>query len=126
MIVSILPELPWTIELRISGGFEGILMRSIKVSSSGEVTIFDEKTNQTLSPELSGAEFELIRDLFTQIEKIPQAVDSNCMDCYQYELEIFSGDAEFNSTFTDENLAGSEISPLISELRNIMNNVFQQ
>lgn len=125
IIVSFLPEEPWTVELRMSGGFEGLLMRSIWISSSGEVIVFDEKTNKSFDPGLSDEVFDRIRAQVVQIAKIPRLTDQNCMDCYQYELDIYSGDAEFQTTFTDIDLAESEISPLIAELRNILNSSFQ-
>lgn len=124
------PTLPasgneWTITMNHSGGIMG-LMRSIEVSSDGKYIVVDERTNKTITGELSADELSKINELVST-EYIPTSKPNGmgCADCFLYDLEIQAVGKRVAIKLNDISLPGSGFEPLVSLLRGLMDTALQ-
>jgi hypothetical protein len=116
----------WTVELFVSGGFAGV-QRNIKISSSGDAIIMDEKKPKPINLDLLEAEVEKLSKLVVAIEHLPNVSGSSpCVDCFQYEVDVVIQDSHFHASYNDETLKHSGIKPLVFELVRLMNDALEK
>ncbi len=106
----------WRIRLSISGGFAG-LRRSAELSSTGELTVTDQKRNKKVTVQVPQAEMERISSWVLQARPTqPQPRLSNCRDCFEYELTILRDGEILSFWFNDVTLEDAELAPLVNTL----------
>jgi len=117
------PELgqTWILKMNHSGGIMG-LSRSIEISSDGNYTVTDERTNSRLEGKLSAAELVKLSDLLaTAISNPPPGGrNSACADCFIYTIEFKGAGTSFTAEVDDTTIAESGLEPLVNFVRGIM------
>ena len=122
-----LPTIPdeWTIKMTHSGGIMG-LMRSIDVSSDGNYTVTDERTNKTATGKLSEDEIAALTKMVTGAENIASGKPSgNCADCFIYEIEIQINGKKISTQLDDVSLPASGMEDLVASLRSLINSALK-
>ena len=109
----------WTIRMTQSGGIMG-LSHSIEISSDGDYTVTDERSGKTNAGKLSDGELDRLARLVASTEYSPNPLPSGCADCFIYDIEISGAPRAFTARADDVTLASSGLSPLVTELRTIM------
>ncbi len=66
------------------------LSRSIEISSDGNYTVMDERSNKTITKKLSANELSKLQEIISNTEYIntERSGPSGCADCFIYDLEI--------------------------------------
>jgi hypothetical protein len=119
------PSLPatddeWDIKMTHSGGIMG-LMRSIEVSSDGNYTVMDERSNKTITEKLSASELSKLEEIVLSTKFVaPERGSSVCADCFIYDLEIQKDGKRFKIQVDDISMPNSGMEPLITYLREII------
>ncbi|MBL8102379.1 MAG: hypothetical protein JNM02_07615 [Anaerolineales bacterium] len=119
------PALPvladeWTVEMTHSGGIVG-LMRAIKISSDGSYTVTDERTNKTISGELSKDELAKLTEVIASTNYIPSEKPKGvCADCFIYDIEIQGSEKNLAVQLDDISLPGSGMENLVTFLRGLI------
>jgi hypothetical protein len=110
------PAADWSVTLTQSGGIMG-LMRSIAINSDGEFTATDERSDKTVTGQLTNAEFTEIRTLITGMQYIePPRPNAVCADCFVYAYQIQRGDERISIQLDDITLPGSGLESLTGSL----------
>lgn len=110
------PATDWFVTLTQSGGIMG-LMRSIAINSDGEFTATDERSDKTVTGQLTNAEFTEIRTLITGMQYIePPRPNAVCADCFVYAYQIQRGDQRISIQLDDITLPGSGLESLTGSL----------
>jgi hypothetical protein len=111
----------WTIKMQHSGGIMG-LSRTIEISSDGEYTITDERTDQTAAGQLTTGEMSQLRNLVTtaKIAEVVQPDQTACADCFVYALEIDGTGNPFTVQLNDITLPESGLESMVMFLRDLM------
>ena len=110
----------WSITLSQTGGFAG-LDRSVTVTADGTVTATDARTGQTETIQLSEADLAALQaDVLAAQLGGDVGTAAACADCFVYNLQVDSPAGSFTTTVDDVTLAGSGLEPLITRLRNLL------
>ena len=114
------PTASWTVKMAHSGGIMGLL-RVIEVSSTGNFTVLDERTQKTVNGQLSEAEISHLAELVAKaVLAVPGKPNNSCADCFIYTLEISTTGKPFQAQVNDISLPGSGLEPMITFLRELM------
>lgn len=106
----------WRIRFGISGGFAG-LQRSVELSSTGQMTVTDQKRNKRVTVQVPQAEIEKISSWVLQARPAqPQPRLSDCRDCFEYEVTILRDGEVLSFWFDDVTLEDAELAPLVNTL----------
>jgi hypothetical protein len=118
-----LPKLTgtWQISLAQTGGFAGV-SRRLEISSNGEMTLTDERSQKQSTVQLSADKFARLKDLVVATQYRPITQPLGCADCFIYDLQIDNGSEKFQVQIDDVNLPNSGLQPLISFLAEMLNN----
>ena len=109
----------WQISLAQTGGFAGV-SRRLEISSSGEMTLTDERSQQHSTTQLPANKFAKLKDLVAATEYRPITQPMSCADCFIYDLQIDNGSEKFQVQIEDVNLPNSGLQPLISFLAEML------
>ena len=116
------PSAGWTVRMNQSGGIMG-MSQTIEVKSDGQMVVTDERAQKTVKANVAAAELKSLMGLVASA-RLVQPVTSlpNCADCFIYNVQIDSGSGKpFQAQVNDINLGQSDLQPLISYLRGLMN-----
>jgi len=104
-----------------SGGIMG-LSRSIEISSDGNFTVTDQRTDKTVKGQLSAYELTSLRELVTtaKLASIPPTEETGCADCFIYNLEIQGKGEPISVQLNDVTLPDSGLGSLVVFLRGLM------
>lgn len=105
----------WRLTLSQSGGIVG-LSRQVEITSAGDVTLTDLRSNKSSQSHLSAADLDSLIKLVAASRYLPSNEPSTCADCFIYDLQISSGGQNFTAHFDQTNLAGSGLKPLVDFL----------
>jgi hypothetical protein len=111
----------WTVRMTHSGGIMGI-DRTIQVTSAGSATVIDQRTDQKVMLQLENDELFRLDSLVrsARLKPIPDSIPG-CADCFIYDIEIQTGStAPFTIQLNDISLPDSGLEPLVTFLRNLM------
>lgn len=113
----------WMIEYSISGGFAGI-NRQLALSSSGLMTVTNEKIKKHIEYKASPEQLTEITNILEQLDfsandKSPSIL-SKCADCFRYSLSIKKDDKKGGVVLDDISLQGSKYIQLIRLLSSLM------
>lgn len=110
----------WSVKMIQSGGIAGV-QQVVTVDQDGRVVAMDERANLTgtvqLTSEQLGRLEEQIRAALTQRSG---RQNSNCADCFIYDLEIRTPDDIFSAQVDDVTLPDSGLEALVMNLRDLM------
>jgi hypothetical protein len=111
----------WAIKMTHSGGIMG-LSRSIEVSSNGNFTVVDHRTNKTISGELPADELSKLGEQLASPNPTPADKPNGmaCADCFIYDLEVRKNGETFSVQLSDITLPNSKYESLITQLRDLM------
>lgn len=111
----------WTIKMTQSGGIMG-LSRSVEVTSDGEYTVVDERTNKTVTGELTANELSELNELVMNSNYVPATKPDGmgCADCFVYDFEIQVNGEKLSVQLNDVSLPKSGLEPMVSYLRDLM------
>jgi hypothetical protein len=111
----------WTIKLTHSGGIMG-LSRSIEISFDGKYVVMDERAGKTITGKLSTDELIKLNKLIANYKYIMtnNPRQSNCADCFIYNLEIQGNGKKFSVQEDDITLPKSGMETLIIYLRGLI------
>jgi hypothetical protein len=110
------PAADWSVTLTQSGGIMG-LMHSIAINSDGEFSATDERSDKTVTGQLTNAELTEIRTLITGMQYIePSRLNAVCADCFVYAYQIQRGDQRISIQVDDITLPGSGLESLTGSL----------
>ena len=107
-------EVPWRLQLRLSGGFAG-LNRELELSSTGELSASDRRRDTHVTARVSSDEIAKIGSLIPATPASP-AGKSGCADCFLYDVTLFLRERSVVVRTDDISLAGSNIEPLVRSL----------
>lgn len=111
------PTSAWSLELKISGGFAGVA-RSLTVSSRGQLTAVDERSQETATTSLSPQDLADLEPLVCAASQSPAAARlPACNDCFNYVLTISDGVTPHTWTWNDISLRDHPAVPLVQALR---------
>ena len=111
-------ESKWMIKMTHSGGIMG-LMRSIEISSDGNYTVMDDRSNKAITKKLSATELSKLQEIVSNAEYVntERSGPSGCADCFIYDLEIEEGGKHFSIQVDDISMPNSGMETLIAYLR---------
>lgn len=122
-VTSALPVLDgeWTVKMTHSGGIMGV-MRSMEIYSDGSYVITDNRSNQTLTGELSEDELAKLKGIVASSEYagMEKPGTGGCADCFVYDLEIQGGGSKFILQLDDVSLPDSGLDTLVIFLRELI------
>jgi len=112
-----LPKLTgdWHIRTEQSGGIAGV-SRTLEISSSGEMTVTDERSKKQTTAQLPADKIAALTELVASSKYQPISQPSGCADCFIYNLEISSAGEKFQVQLDDISLPNSGLQPLINFL----------
>ncbi len=115
------PASEWTTRMTHSGGIMG-LSRSIEISSDGKFTVVDNRTNKTVTRELSTDKLSTLNELMTAVEYNPAGKPdgTGCADCFVYDLEVRRDGERFAVQLNDISLPNSGFESLVNFLREMI------
>ncbi len=110
----------WTVKMIHSGGVMG-LMRTVEVSSDGNYTVTDDRTNNKVISKLNGANLATLNNLISSAElQIPDETRPTvCADCFIYDIKIQSEGKNITTQLNDITLPGSGMEGLVAFLREL-------
>lgn len=111
----------WQVSLAQTGGFAGV-SRKLEISSSGEMTLTDERSQKHSTAQLPADKFAKLKDLVVATAYRPITQPMGCADYFIYELQIDNGSEKFQVQIDDANLPNSGLQPLISFLSELLTN----
>jgi len=116
----------WHIKLKISGGFAGH-RRTMELSSKGQLRVIDQKLSKQAIAQVSEKELREIASCIDSTKLIqPSGRLPNCLDCFQYVLEVRINGNEFTIQLNDVSLAGSGMESLVSMLLSLQEKTFKE
>ena len=117
-----LPQLTgnWHISMAQTGGIAGV-SRMLEISSSGEMTITDERSNKKNTTQLSADKFAMLKKLVASTEYRPITQPMGCADCFIFNLHIENGSEKFQVQLDQVNLPNSGLEPLVGFLGELLN-----
>lgn len=114
----------WNVKLTQSGGIMG-LQRNLTVTSDGKVVAVDERTNRTVTSQLTQEELGRLNVRLDGAAFPPAASQQSvCADCFSYDLEVRSGGETYKAQLDDITLTDSDLEPLIAFLRSLLDRSF--
>lgn len=114
----------WQILFKLSGGVAGY-QRTMKLSSSGVVTVADEKSGREVTGKMTEKEMSEIVLLTQDVMLLqPSGRVVNCADCLNYDLAVRMNDRQLNIQLSDLSLPESGAEPLISFLFRLQERIF--
>jgi hypothetical protein len=121
------PGSDWTIKMTQSGGIMG-LSRSIEVSSDGKYTVVDERSNKTVTGELTTNELSELNELIvnSNYEPATKPNGNECADCFVYDLEMQVNGEKLSVQLNDVSLPNSGLEPLVTYWRGVMDTTLKQ
>ena len=98
------------------------LSRSIEISSDGNYTVMDDRTNKTITRKLPANELAKLVEIVSNTEYVTteKPMPSACADCFIYNLEIQMDGKKFSTQVDDITLPNSGMEPLITYLRDLI------
>jgi hypothetical protein len=118
-----LPQLTgnWRIRLEQTGGFAGV-SRSLEISSSGQMTIIEERINKNSTTQLPADKLAKLKELVASSEYHPVKQPMGCSDCFIFNLQIDNGsEKEFQMQIDQVNLPDTGLEPLVGFLGEMLN-----
>ncbi len=113
------PTGSWTMTLTQSGGFAGVSLK-VTVSSDGQLTAEDVRSGRTISKQLPPETMTKLAELYQASAPVTsQHVNSNCADCFLYDLQISSGGHIVTVKADDTTLNASGAADLVRLLRQL-------
>ncbi len=115
------PARQWTsIKMIQSGGIMG-MMRTIEISSDGAMTVADERSNETVTGQLSADELSQLNELIASASFVPPSGFPNaCADCFNYAIEVSTPGKTIHWEANDVSLPNSGMEPLVEFLRGLI------
>ncbi|MHB8778933.1 MAG: hypothetical protein ACYC6R_14415 [Anaerolineales bacterium] len=115
----------WTVKMTQSGGILGV-RRSVEVYSDGSYMITDDRSNQTLTGELSEDELAKLKEIVANSEyaTLEKPWIGGCADCFVYDLEI-QGSSRFILQLDDVSLPDSGLETLVLFLHELIDSALQ-
>ena len=114
----------WTIQYNRSGGFAGF-DESLTLHSDGRLSIHSERPPTDVEKTIPENNLNTIRA--SLVEACPFEVnssDTNCADCFLYNLQIQMDGRDYNITASDGTLT-EELHPLIDMLNQLLQSTTQ-
>ncbi len=109
----------WTLSLKQTGGFAGVQL-SAEVTSAGELTARNERSNQQITKSLPPQAMDELRSLIASTNLVAaQPKPSACADCFIYVLEYDSAGGVQKIQVDDVTLPNSGAQPLILYVRSL-------
>jgi hypothetical protein len=112
-----LPKLTgdWHVSMAQTGGIAGV-SRTLEISSSGEMTVINERSKKQTTTQLSTDKVAVLTELVASSKYQPISEPTGCADCFIYKLEISSAGEKFQAQLDDISLPDSGLQPLINFL----------
>ncbi len=112
----------WTVRMQQSGGIMG-MSQSIEVKSDGQMIVTDDRAQKTVKGTVPSKDLNSLIGLVNSARLTqPSRSLPNCADCFIYSVEIDTGSGKpFQAQVNDISLGQSDLQPLISYLRGLMN-----
>jgi len=110
----------WQIRMTQSGGFAGV-SRRLEISSSGEMTIIDERSKKQRASQLPPDMFAMLKEMVASTIYHPPTKLLMCEDCFVFELKIENGTEQFQVQIDELNLPNSGLETLIGFLEKLLN-----
>ena len=112
------PELTndWTVSMTQTGGIMG-LQRTIEVNADGSYTVTDSRNGDVVTGTLAADEIGELKGLVTSIKFAAPELQSNCADCFLYDINIQSNGQKLIIQADDVTLLDSGVEALVSFLR---------
>jgi hypothetical protein len=114
----------WQISLFQSGGIMGI-SRSLKILSSGEMTLTDLRSNKSSQSLLRVDELSALKRLVDATNYKPVTLETGCADCYIFNIEITSSGQKFQVELNQLDIAAAGLEPLIGYLNSYLGSIGQ-
>ena len=117
-----LPQLTgnWHIRLEQTGGFAGV-SRTLEISSSGEMTIIEERINKNNTTQLPADKLAMLKELVAASKYRPVLQPMVCNDCFIFNLQIDNGSERFQMQIDQINLSNTGLEPLVGFLGEMLN-----
>lgn len=117
-----LPELTgnWHIRLAQIGGIAGV-SRTLEISSSGEMTITEERINRKDITQLPADKLATLKELVAASEYRLVSQPMACNDCFIFNLQIENDSEKFQMQIDQINLSDTGLEPLVGFLGEILN-----
>jgi len=109
----------WDVWMMQSGGIMG-MMRSVQVFSDGVYTVTDSRTDRTITSSLANTEIVGLQGMITEADFIIPKPSGVCADCFVYNLESEWEGKKVVVELDDLSLPESDLEPLVTYLRNLM------
>jgi len=118
-----LPQLTgdWHIRMAQTGGIAGV-SRTLDISSTGEMTVTDERTKKQAASQLSADQMTKLTELVVSTQYQPVKQPTGCADCFNYNLQIDNETEKFQAQTDDVNLPASGLEPLVRFLSELLTN----
>jgi hypothetical protein len=110
----------WHIRLEQTGGIAGV-SRNLEISSSGKMTIIEERINKNETTQLPADKFAMLKELVASSEYHPVTQPMGCADCFIFNLQIDNGSEKFQMQIDQINLPNTGLEPLVGFLGGILN-----
>jgi len=111
----------WTIDFQQTGGFAGRSL-SLRLSSSGQLTVTDEDLGVQVTMEISSEELAQIEQ--SLVEACPIKTEGPFMiypDCFLYTLTVSINGGQIQVKASDATLNNTELRTLIGRLSSLLN-----
>ncbi len=113
------PAAGWAISLTQSGGIAGVMLKVV-VTSDGQLTATDERSGRTVTRDLPSDTVARLASLAANtIASTPSTKQSNCADCFKYDLQIDAGGRSHHFQADDTTLEASGAQDLIRVLQGL-------
>jgi hypothetical protein len=114
----------WNIVYGVSGGFAG-LRRQMELESTGKAIVTDLRQKRTVKQQATKEQMTKIANALSRIDfpeaqKTKSGRSSNCRDCFEYTIIMFSDGRPYRLHFDDESLRGSPCAGLAGLLSTMM------
>ena len=120
--VGRLPKLSgdWHIRMAQSGGIAGV-SRTLEISSSGEMTIIDERSKKQSTSQLPPDVLAMLKEMVASTEYRPISQPMGCADCFIFDLQVDNGKEKFQTQIDEVNLPNSGLETLVGFLGKMLN-----
>jgi len=110
----------WVVTINQSGGIMG-MSRTMKITSSGELSFEDRRANSSRQDRLSPEKIAELIDLISTVNYSPISVETGCADCFIFFIEINSPNGDFQARLNQLDLPASGLEPLVTFLVSNLN-----
>jgi len=117
-----LPKLTedWHIRMAQTGGIAGV-SRTLEISSSGVMTIINERSNKQNTTQLPPDMFAMLKEVVASTVYRPISQPMGCADCFIFDLQIDNGKEKFQVQIDEVNLPNSGLESLVGLLGKLLN-----